>query len=399
MAARASSSSPPPATCTDDKRQEFILLSDTLGVLDAHRRAEPRASRRARPRRRCSGRSTSTTRRTYAQGADIASGAPGRAAVRRRHACAGPTASRSPSAEVDVWQADEDGFYDVQYARAGRARAARARAAHAMPQGGCASAAVAARRLPGADRRPGRPHAGRERAAIHGGRRTCTSRIQAPGYQHADHPRVPRRRPVSRQRRRVRRAQLVDRADAENPAKPGATCCTTISCSTHRTDTCRRLTRSHRLRSTLQRRAHIEARPATRWPSRRRPRSASGRSHRAAHGCRRSGARWRASAAAAAPHRARSRPCRRPDRTRRRHGRHRAVNAALSSPARSAARCACEQRLRRRCGRAPTKAIIACRSLKAASRRSPLRGPACSATVPTVADIDAAAGAARHSRR
>ena len=98
---------------TDDKRQEFILLSDTLGVsmlTVAQNHAQPPGTTEATvfgpfhvegaPR--------------YAQGADIANGAPGEplfvhATVR------GPGGEPVPDAVVDVWQADEDGFYDVQY--------------------------------------------------------------------------------------------------------------------------------------------------------------------------------------------------------------------------------------------------------------------------------------------
>jgi hydroxyquinol 1,2-dioxygenase len=95
------------------KRQEFILLSDTLGVsmlTVAQNHAQPAGTTQATvfgpfhvegaPR--------------YRQGADIANGAPGEplfvdATVR------GPHGEPVQGATVDVWQADEDGYYDVQY--------------------------------------------------------------------------------------------------------------------------------------------------------------------------------------------------------------------------------------------------------------------------------------------
>jgi len=95
------------------KRQEFILLSDTLGVsmlTVAQNHAHPAGTTEATvfgpfhvegaPR--------------YPQGADIANGAPGEplfvaATVR------GDDGEPVAGAIVDVWQADRDGYYDVQY--------------------------------------------------------------------------------------------------------------------------------------------------------------------------------------------------------------------------------------------------------------------------------------------
>lgn len=99
---------------TDDKRQEFILLSDTLGVsmlavMQNH----------SRP----AGVTESTVfgpffvagAPQFERGDDLAQGAPGeplfvdcRVRDLEGRAVAGAT--------VDVWQSDEDGFYDVQYA-------------------------------------------------------------------------------------------------------------------------------------------------------------------------------------------------------------------------------------------------------------------------------------------
>lgn len=97
----------------DDKRQEFILLSDTLGVSML-----TVALNNAKP----PGATESTVFGPFhvqgapelALGADISAGAPGeplfvQAIVKGLNG--GPVAN----ARVDVWQADEDGFYDVQY--------------------------------------------------------------------------------------------------------------------------------------------------------------------------------------------------------------------------------------------------------------------------------------------
>ena len=52
----------------DEKRQEFILLSDTLGVSMLVEMINQEGSRRARRIRRCSGRSTSTVPRSAPDG-------------------------------------------------------------------------------------------------------------------------------------------------------------------------------------------------------------------------------------------------------------------------------------------------------------------------------------------
>lgn len=97
----------------DDKRQEFILLSDTLGVSML-----TVALNSAKP----PGATESTVFGPFyvqgapelALGADIGAGAPGeplfvQATVK------GLDGEPVANARVDVWQADEDGFYDVQY--------------------------------------------------------------------------------------------------------------------------------------------------------------------------------------------------------------------------------------------------------------------------------------------
>jgi hydroxyquinol 1,2-dioxygenase len=97
---------------TDDKRQEFILLSDTLGVsmlTVAQNHAQPPGTTEAT----VFGPFHLEHAPEFAQGADIANGAPGEplfvdATVR------GPEGEPVPGASADVWQADEDGYYDVQ---------------------------------------------------------------------------------------------------------------------------------------------------------------------------------------------------------------------------------------------------------------------------------------------
>jgi hydroxyquinol 1,2-dioxygenase len=103
---------------TDDKRQEFILLSDVLGVsmlvvgLGAGAGDGPQA--------------TATTEATvfgpffvegspsYPNGADIANGAPGEPCYMEGRIL---STSGEPvaGARIEIWQADDQGFYDVQY--------------------------------------------------------------------------------------------------------------------------------------------------------------------------------------------------------------------------------------------------------------------------------------------
>ncbi len=105
----------------DDKRQEFILLSDTLGVSML-----TVALNNAKP----PGATESTVFGPFhvqgapelGLGADISGGAPGEplfvlATVK------GLDGEPVANAQVDVWQADEDGFYDVQYQDSDQLRA------------------------------------------------------------------------------------------------------------------------------------------------------------------------------------------------------------------------------------------------------------------------------------
>jgi hydroxyquinol 1,2-dioxygenase len=107
----------------DDKRQEFILLSDTLGVsmlVVAMNNAKPAGATEATV---LGPFHTPDAPRAEA-GADLAAGAPGDPLFVEAQivSLAGlPVAG----AEVDVWQADEDGLYDVQYAELGAQRRCR----------------------------------------------------------------------------------------------------------------------------------------------------------------------------------------------------------------------------------------------------------------------------------
>jgi hydroxyquinol 1,2-dioxygenase len=99
---------------TDDKRQEFILLSDVLGLsmltVAINAPAHPEATE------------STVFGPFFVEGApevplggDIAQGAKGvpcwvSGSVRSTDG------SPLPGARIDVWEADEDGFYDVQYA-------------------------------------------------------------------------------------------------------------------------------------------------------------------------------------------------------------------------------------------------------------------------------------------
>lgn len=96
----------------DDKRQEFILLSDTLGasmLVDAINHRLPAGA-------------TETTvlgpffvqnAPEFANGADISGGMKGEALFVEATITAANGAPL-PNALVDVWQSDDDGFYDVQ---------------------------------------------------------------------------------------------------------------------------------------------------------------------------------------------------------------------------------------------------------------------------------------------
>jgi hydroxyquinol 1,2-dioxygenase len=95
-----------------DKRQEFILLSDTLGLstlVTAQNHRKPAGCTEAT----VFGPFHVEGAPHYDHGADVANGAKGEPCwVRGR--VLGPEGEAIAGAEVQVWQADADGFYDVQ---------------------------------------------------------------------------------------------------------------------------------------------------------------------------------------------------------------------------------------------------------------------------------------------
>ena len=94
----------------------------------------------------------------------------------------GPDGEPVADAEVDVWQADDDGFYDVQRPGLGRARG-RAPCCAPTPRAGCASARV----MPVAYPMPTDGPVGRDAAWPRGRHPWRPAHvhfmIQAPGYQ------------------------------------------------------------------------------------------------------------------------------------------------------------------------------------------------------------------------
>ncbi len=116
---------------TDAKRQEFILLSDTLGVsmlTVAQNHNKPAGATEAT----VFGPFHVADAPQFAQGDDISGGAPGEPLFVN---CTVKALDGTPlaNATVDVWQADDDGFYDVQYKDLAQARARGV--LHTNPQG------------------------------------------------------------------------------------------------------------------------------------------------------------------------------------------------------------------------------------------------------------------------
>jgi hydroxyquinol 1,2-dioxygenase len=98
---------------TDDKRQEFILLSDVLGlsmlVVGINNRRPPEATEST-----VFGPFFVEGSPEFENGGDLANGAPGEPCdVSGR--VVDVEGKPVPGALIEVWQADEDGFYDVQY--------------------------------------------------------------------------------------------------------------------------------------------------------------------------------------------------------------------------------------------------------------------------------------------
>lgn len=98
----------------DDKRQEFILLSDTLGLsmlTVAMNNDKPSGCTEAT----VFGPFHVEGAPHYEHGADVANGAVGQACIVRGRVL-GLKGEVVPGAVVEVWQADAEGNYDVQYA-------------------------------------------------------------------------------------------------------------------------------------------------------------------------------------------------------------------------------------------------------------------------------------------
>jgi hydroxyquinol 1,2-dioxygenase len=107
---------------SDDKRQEFILLSDVLGVsmLVVGLNSRP-------PAGAAGAEATDATEATvfgpffvagsphYQNGQDLANGAPGEPCYIEGRVLS-TTGEPIAGARIEVWQADDQGFYDVQYA-------------------------------------------------------------------------------------------------------------------------------------------------------------------------------------------------------------------------------------------------------------------------------------------
>jgi hydroxyquinol 1,2-dioxygenase len=99
---------------TDDKRQEFILLSDVLGlsmlVVGINNRRPPEATEST-----VFGPFFVEGSPGFENGDDLGAGAPGEPCFIEGRV-ADLDGEPVPGALIEVWQADEDGFYDVQYA-------------------------------------------------------------------------------------------------------------------------------------------------------------------------------------------------------------------------------------------------------------------------------------------
>jgi hydroxyquinol 1,2-dioxygenase len=98
---------------TDERRQEFILLSDVLGasmqVIAVNHPGGAQATEST-----VFGPFFVEGSPGFENGADISAGAKGRPCHISGRVL-GPDGEPVPGALIEVWQADEDGFYDVQY--------------------------------------------------------------------------------------------------------------------------------------------------------------------------------------------------------------------------------------------------------------------------------------------
>ncbi|WP_027214062.1 intradiol ring-cleavage dioxygenase [Burkholderia sp. WSM2232] len=106
---------------TDDRRQEFILLSDTLGLsmlVTAMAHRKPAGCTEAT----VFGPFFADNAPEYRNGDDVANGARGEPCF-VSGAVRGPNGEPVSGARIEVWQADADGFYDVQTSDADTHRA------------------------------------------------------------------------------------------------------------------------------------------------------------------------------------------------------------------------------------------------------------------------------------
>src|SRR4051812_11598488 len=98
---------------TDDKRQEFVLLSDVLGlsmlVIGMNHRRPPEATDST-----VFGPFFVENSPAFENGDDIARGFSGEPCLMAGRVLS-VDGEAVPGARVEVWQADDDGFYDVQY--------------------------------------------------------------------------------------------------------------------------------------------------------------------------------------------------------------------------------------------------------------------------------------------
>jgi hydroxyquinol 1,2-dioxygenase len=105
---------------TDERRQEFILLSDVLGlsmlVVGINNRRPPEATEST-----VFGPFFVEGSPGFENGDDIAHGAPGEPCLMQGRVVS-VDGEPVAGAHIEVWQADEDGFYDVQYAGLDEAR-------------------------------------------------------------------------------------------------------------------------------------------------------------------------------------------------------------------------------------------------------------------------------------
>jgi hydroxyquinol 1,2-dioxygenase len=105
----------------NDRRQEFILLSDILGLsmlVTAQNNRKPQGCTEST----VFGPFHVEDSPVHELGSDIANGAGGEPCF-VRGVVRGIDGAPVPGARLEVWQADEDGFYDVQYAGLEQARA------------------------------------------------------------------------------------------------------------------------------------------------------------------------------------------------------------------------------------------------------------------------------------